>query len=184
MLWGGRLLISADTLPQHVDEAVVLQGSILGENARIRGALTLLQENVASRMLLSLPSESYWGQAMPPVAHAYIEKHYGHDLADRIDFCETGPEVDSTEQEAAVLLKCIRGFDRHSVAVVTSDYHTRRAGIIWKKILREQNSPVQIYIHPVPDPEFQTEWWQKRRSAKTWLHEVTKLIWTMTFDRL
>jgi uncharacterized SAM-binding protein YcdF (DUF218 family) len=181
MQWGGSLLISNDSLPAGVDAAVVLQGSVLGEKARVAGAVSLLQQGTASRIVLSVPKESYWGRPIAPIAYAYVEKTYGQATADRTDFCTTEPEVDSTEQEARALAGCIREHGWTSIAVVTSDYHTRRAGIIWRKTLRQAHLPVHLWIHGVLDPEFHAKgWWRERRSAKTWLMESTKLLWTVT----
>jgi uncharacterized SAM-binding protein YcdF (DUF218 family) len=178
--WGGYLLISDDPLPLQVDGAVVLQGSILGEKARVAGAVRLLQQGRAARILFSVPKESYWGRAVAPIAYTYVEGNYGREVASHIDFCETGDDVDSTEQEAKVLSICIGERGWHSIAVVTSDYHSRRAGIIWKRMLRQQHSGTHLWIHAVPDPEFrESGWWRERRSAKTWLLETTKLLWTL-----
>jgi hypothetical protein len=53
--------------------------------------------------------------------------------------------------------------------------------MIWKKTLRQQHLPVQLWVYGVSDPEFHpTGWWHDRRSAKTWLLESTKLLWTLT----
>lgn len=180
--WGGTWLVAADTLPAHVDEAVVLQGSILGEKARINGAVQLLNSDIATGLLISVPKESYWGEPVAPIAREYIGRLYGPELADRIDFCQTGPEVNSTEQEAGALVRCIREHGWKSIAVVTSSYHTRRARIIWNKLIREQNLPVSLYVHGVADPEFKARgWWSERLSAKTWFGEFTKLVWTVIF---
>src|ERR1700684_3690742 len=130
--WGQDLLIAEDPAPQHVDAAIVLQGSIVAQKARIAGAMNLLQRGVVDRVLLSVPKESYWGQSIPPVARAYIERTYGSDLAARVDFCETSGAVDSTAQEAQALRPCIAERRWRSVAIVTSNYHTRRAGMIWR----------------------------------------------------
>jgi len=177
--WGGYLLISDDPLPDHVDTAVVLQGSILGENARMAGAVRVLEQGKTNRILVSIPRESYWGEQIAPIALAYIGKHYGQDIASHIDFCETD-DVDSTEEEAEALAKCISHHEWRSITVVTSDYHTRRTGIIWRRMLRKQHAVFSIAIHAVPDPEFHaSRWWLERRSAKTWLLESTKLIWTL-----
>ena len=166
--WSASLLIAGDSLTNPVDEAIVLQGSILGEQARIQGAIDLLQRRLAGRMLISIPKENYWGQAISPIALAYIEKRYGPDIASRTDFCETGPEVKSTEQEAKVLATCIRQHRLNSVAVVTSNYHTRRAGMIWRKLWRQEHFGTSLVIFGVDDPEFQSRnWWRDRRSAKT-----------------
>jgi hypothetical protein len=178
--WGGYLLISDAPLPLHVDGSVVLQGSVLGEKARVAGAVHLVQQGITAQILLSVPRESYWGQPVAPIAYAYNEKVYGREVASHIVFCETDGDVDSTEQESKALFDCIQARGWHSIAVVTSDYHTRRAGIIWRKMLREQHSSIQLWIHAVTDPEFHASaWWRERRPAKNWILESTKLLWTL-----
>lgn len=180
--WGGYLLTASDPLPAHVDAAVVLQGSMVGETARLSGAMNLLQHGVTDRILLSIPKESYWGEPMMPAVHSYIAKNYDSQKAARVDFCETGPEVNSTAQEAIAVSGCIRSHGWQSIAVVTSNYHTRRAGMIWKAVLRKQSPPLKLWIHGVPDPEFQPQgWWHARLSAKTWFMEISKLIWAELF---
>ncbi len=177
--WGGYLLISDDPLPLHVDGAVVLQGSVPGEKARVNGAMRVLRVGTASRILLSVPRESYWGQPVAPIAYAYVENAYGREAASHVDFCETD-DVDSTEEEARTLAGCINQRGWRSIAVVTSDYHTRRTGIIWRRMLRRQHSSVRLWVHAVPDPEFHASgWWRERRSAKTWVLEFTKLLWML-----
>jgi uncharacterized SAM-binding protein YcdF (DUF218 family) len=178
--WGDRLLIADDPVPVRADAAVVMQGSIIGENVRIAGAVQLLQQGTVGSMLISVPKESYWGQAVSPIARNHIEKKYGHEIASRTDFCESTSEVDSTGQEAAVLIGCIRERGWNSVILVTSNFHTRRAGMIWRRMLRAQNSTIRLYVHAVDDPEFRAAgWWRDRRSAKTWLTELTKLFWAV-----
>ena len=180
--WGGYLLVSSDPLPSHADVTVALQGSITAQLVRLDGAMQLLKEGVATRALVSVPKQSYWGEAVPPVARHYLEDKYGPSLAGRVDFCETGAEIDSTEQEAAALLDCIRAHGWKSIIVVTSDYHTRRAGLIWRKVLQKRDPADQVWIHGVPDPDFQPQgWWRKRRYAKTWFLEFTKLAWECLF---
>ena len=178
--WGGHLLISAEALPSHLDGAVVLQGSILGEKARVAGAVLLVQQGISDKILISVPKESYWGQPMAPIAHAYNQKLYGQEMVSHFVFCETDDNVDSTEEESQILFDCIQAHGWHSVAVVTSDYHTRRAGIIWRRMLREKHSSLQLWVHGVQDPEFRAAaWWHDRRSAKYWFLECTKLLWTL-----
>jgi hypothetical protein len=176
--WGGYLLIANDSVPQHVDAAVVLEGSIVAEKVRIAGAMHLLQQGIADRVLLSVPKESYWGEYIPPVARSYLERTYGRDLAGRVDFCETGEDVNSTLQEARVLLPCIQEHHWRSVVIVTSDYHTRRARMLWRKTIKPDPN-THIWIVGVADPEFQQPSWRHRQSAKTWITESTKLVWTM-----
>jgi hypothetical protein len=175
--WGGDLLIASDPAPAHVDAAIVLQGSIAAEKARIAGAVNLLQRGVADRALLSVPKESYWGQSIPPIARSYLERIYGSDLAARIDFCESSGDVNSTRQEAQVLSSCIQQHHWQSIIIVTSDYHTRRAGMLWRRAIRH-DTKIHIWIEGVTDPEFQQPWWRHRQSAKIWVMESSKLVWT------
>lgn len=175
--WGGYLLISDDLLPRQVDGAVVLQGSVPGERARVAGAVRLLRQGTTDQILLSVPRESYWGQAVAPIALADVEKRYGSDVARHVQFCEMDG-VDSTEEEAVALVGCIRQRQWRSVAVVTSDYHTRRSRIIWKRVMGP-NSSFRAFMHAVPDPEFHADgWWHERRWAKTWFLESVKLAST------
>ena len=179
LVWGSDLLIAVDSMPSHVDAAVVLQGSIVAEKARIAGGMSFLQRGIAERVLLSVPKESYWGQSMPPVARSYLERTYGADLASRVDFCETSAEANSTEQEAEAALACVQEHRWRAIAVVTSDYHTRRAGILWRRTMKRHEQTVSVSIEGIADPEFQKPWWRHRQSAKIWLGESLKLAWTM-----
>jgi uncharacterized SAM-binding protein YcdF (DUF218 family) len=178
LFFGDRMLIFKQPLPEHADAAVVLQGSMVAEKARMAGAMNLLQRNLADRILLSLPKQSYWGQTIAPMARAYLEKNYGSDFAARVDFCETGSAVDSTWQEAQVLSSCIRAHGWHSIVIVTSDYHARRSRMIWMKTVGNNANP-RMWIDGVADLEFQRPWWRHRKSAKVWFFEMTKLIWTI-----
>jgi hypothetical protein len=161
-----------------VDAGIVLQGSIAAQKVRIAGAINLLQRGVADRVLLSVPKESYWGQAIPPVARAFLERTYGAELAGRVDFCETTGEVNSTLQEAQALLACIHDHHWQSIEIVTSDYHTRRAGMLWRKVTKP-DPQMHVWVEGVPDPEFQQPWWRHRQSAKVWIMESAKLVWSV-----
>lgn len=179
----GKLLVKDDTLPARADGAVVLQGSIPGENVRVHGAIELLQRGEVSAVMLSLPRESYWGEPIAPVALRYIERKYGKELSSHIVFCETPPQVNSTRQEAEAVSPCIGDQHWKDFVVVTSDYHTRRAGMIWRTVTAARNPGIRVYTHGVEDPEFQPSWWRSRLSAKTWFMEFSKLLWAETAGR-
>ncbi len=182
MAWGGGLLIATDPLPEHANAAIVLQGSVAAERARLAAAIDLLQRGIADRVLLSVPKESFWGQSIPPVARTYIERTYGNDLAVRVDFCETSADVNSTAQEVQALSPCIQTGRWRSLVIVTSNYHTRRAGILWRRVFMN-DSNIRIWIDGVADPEFGQPWWRHRQSAKIWLSEIAKLSWTILGGR-
>jgi uncharacterized SAM-binding protein YcdF (DUF218 family) len=177
--WGSDLLTAVDPMPAHVDAAVALQGSIVAEKVRIAGAVSFLQNGIADRVLIGVPKESYWGQSIPPVARAYLQRTYGESLASRVDFCETSADVNSTEQEAEVTMNCIRDHKWRSIAIVTSDYHTRRARILWRRTTQQDDPTIHFSMESVADPEFQKPWWRHRHGAKIWLGESLKLLWTV-----
>ena len=175
--WGGYLLVVDNSLPAHAQGALVLQGSVLGEMARVAGAVELLRQATVSQVLLSVPRESYWGQSVSDAARGYLERNYGNEIASRFLFCETGPDVNSTQQEAEALIACVHQRGWTSIVVVTSNYHSRRAGWIWRKMVRDTQPPVKLAFDGVPDPEFQAQgWWRHRLYAKTWFYEFTKLV--------
>jgi hypothetical protein len=75
--WGGYLLLAGDSVPEHVDAAVVLQGSIASENARTAAAMAFLQRGSANRVAISAPRESYWDQEIPPIARRTSKRNMG-----------------------------------------------------------------------------------------------------------
>jgi hypothetical protein len=177
--WGGYLLVARNPVPERVDAAVVLQGSLAGESARIATAMTMLQRDSAERVAFSVPKESYWGEEVAQIAGNYIEKNYGPDLASRVDFCETSG-VSSTEQEAEALGACIQEHRWKSIVLVTSNYNSRRAGLIWRKTLPKRDPSIQLSVESVADPAYQPRgWWRQRAYATTWLMESAKLVWAI-----
>lgn len=175
--WGGYLLVARDSVPEHVDAAVVLQGSVASENARTAAAMELLQRGAANRVAISVPKESYWGGDLQLIARPYLEKKYGTDLAGRVDFCSTEPDLTSPQQEAQALGPCIQEHGWKSIALLTSNYESRRVGLVWRKTLPDGDG-VSVAVESVPDPEYQPRgWWRQGIYAKTWLRESAKLAW-------
>jgi len=178
MSWARFLLVADRQVSSHVDAAIVLQGSTAGEKVRVAGAMDLLRQGIAEQVLLSIPPRLNWDEPARPAAYAYLQRNYGQQAAQRVLFCEVEPTINSTEDEADALYDCIRAFGWKSIVVVTSNYHTRRAQILWRRMLRRRNSSINLSIFGAPDPDFQASgWWRKRLYAKTWLLEFTKLVW-------
>jgi hypothetical protein len=178
--WGGYVPVSRDSLPDHIDAAVVLQGSVASQKVRVASAMALLQQGSAARVALSVPKESYWGEEVAPIARQYLEKNYGSELVSRVDFCETSADVNSTEQEAQALSGCIQEHGWKTIALVTSNYHSRRAGMIWRKTLPKRDPSIHLLVDGVADPEYQPRgWWCQRVYARTWVLESAKLVWSI-----
>jgi uncharacterized SAM-binding protein YcdF (DUF218 family) len=176
--WGGFLLVAGNSAPEHVDAAVVLQGSIASENARTAAAMSLLERGAANRVAISVPRESYWGEEIPPVARPYLEKKYGAELAGKVDFCTTEPDLTSAQQEAQALSTCIQEHGWKSITLLTSNYQSRRVGMVWRKTLPTADRSVRVLVESVSDPDYQPRgWWRQRLYAETWLRESAKLAW-------
>jgi DUF218 domain-containing protein len=174
--WGGFLLVAGDSVPDHVDAAVVLRGSVASENARTAAAMALLQRGSANRVAISVPRESYWGEEIPSIARPYLEKKYGTELAGRVDFCNTDPDVTSAQQEALALSTCIQEHGWKSITLLTSNYQSRRVGMVWRKTLLTADRSVRVSVEGVSDPDYQPRgWWRQRLYAETWLRESAKL---------
>ena len=102
---------------------------------------------------------------------------HSYELAGRVYFCETGADVNSTEREAQVLTACIQEHGWKTIAVVTSNYDSRHAGMIWRRLLLQRDPSIRVSVDSVADPEYQPRrWWRQPLYAKTWLVEVTKLV--------
>ena len=178
--FGGYLLVALDPLPEQAQVAVVLAGSPAAEEKRRAEALSLMQRGIADYTLLSVGKFKYLGQWVPHMVSRYVENKYGTETAQRVVLCEMN--ADSTREEALALRRCLESQGWRSIIVVTSNYHTRRARLIWEATLAEGDPPFSLTVHGVWDGEFNAKgWWRSRRFAKTWLLEFTKLVWTWVF---
>lgn len=178
--FGGEILVHTDPLPPRADVAVVLDGDQAGLTARTAEAVRLLRRGTVDRILLSLPPKSYWGKSVPVEASEYFSRRYGKSIADKIAFCTSNS--DSTIEEEGALQWCLQTAGWKKVIVVTSNYHTRRAGDIWRAALRRSKAPIQLWVDGASDGNFQPRgWWRSRRYTKTWLFEGSKLAWESVF---
>ena len=175
--WGGYLVEASDSLPDHVEAAVVVQGPMASEKARVAAAVALLQQGSADRVALSIPKQSYWDEEVAPAAQLYLQKTYGPELANKVDFCETGGYGTSAEQEARDVSACIQEHRWKTIALMTSNYDSRRVGMIWRRTLFQRDPSIHVSVDAIADPEYQPRgWWRQPVYAKTWLTEVTRLV--------
>jgi hypothetical protein len=140
--------------------------------------MALLQRGTVNQVAISIPRESYWGEEISPIARQYFEKTYGAELAGKVYFCETEPELNSTHQEAQALSPCIREHGWSTIVLMTSNYQSRRVAMIWGKALPKGDSSLHMSVEGVADPEYQPQgWWRQRESTEIWLRESAKLVW-------
>jgi uncharacterized SAM-binding protein YcdF (DUF218 family) len=110
--------------------------------------------------------------------HAGISELMTHDLIERgvpkeriVPFPQ---DADDTREEAEALKTLVAQKGWKSVIIVTSNYHTRRARYIFRKVFP---SDVKIAMASARDADFDpSNWYQHRRAVKRFQHEVLGLL--------
>jgi len=113
--------------------------------------------------------------------NAGIAELIEHDLVERgvpkdkiVRFTHDG---DNTLEEAQALAKFVAGKKWHSVIVVTSNYHTRRARYIFRRVFPQG---MQVSVASARDGDFDPEhWWEKRKSIKELTREFAGMVVTL-----
>jgi uncharacterized SAM-binding protein YcdF (DUF218 family) len=82
-------------------------------------------------------------------------------------------DADSTLEEAQGLVRLAKEKKWHSVIVVTSNYHTRRARYIFRRVFPQG---MEIRMASARDGDFDPElWWEKRKSIKQLTREIAAM---------
>jgi len=85
----------------------------------------------------------------------------------------------STREEAAAILPVLRRRNVHRYLLVTSDYHSARAGRIFHEAARRQGDEIEMRVVAAPDEYFHAgNWWQSRQGQKTMFVEWSKTLAT------
>ena len=161
----GNFLVKAGP-PQKADIIVVLAGDGFGH--RILKAAELVKAGYAPQALISGPNGSYGNfecdMAIPFAVRAgYPESYFLH-------FEHTAR---STESEAQQATKKLRQMGVKRVMLVTSNFHTRRAGIMFRHAAPE----IEFFVVAAPDEFFKPDsWWHDREASKTFLYEWMKTL--------
>jgi uncharacterized SAM-binding protein YcdF (DUF218 family) len=161
--------------PQHADAIV-----ILGGNADVRAprAFELAREGYAPVIFLDMETdETYYHTPTLKLAHDWIQT-LPPDIASKIRICPVNG-AESTKDETAATKKCLDDAGVRSAILVTSNYHSRRARIIFQ----EKIPSVRFSVASADDPVFEPHWWRQREWAKTMLAESSKFVWYEAVDR-
>ena len=82
--------------------------------------------------------------------------------------------ADSTRSEAQALRELVAQRHWHRILVVTSNYHTRRARYIFRKVFP---SDVSVSVSSAPDSEYDPDsWWETASGLKTFLYRKCGLL--------
>jgi uncharacterized SAM-binding protein YcdF (DUF218 family) len=161
----GSYLVKADA-PEKADIALVLAGD--GEGNRILTAAQLARQGYVSQVLVSGPSGIY-GQYECDLAIPFAVKS-GYPASYFLHFENNAR---STQEEARDAIARLHQLGVHKVLLVTSDYHTRRAG----KIYRTAAPDLQFVVVAAPDTYFTAGgWWHNRQGEKIAFNEWIKTL--------
>ena len=136
---------------------------------RATRAAELLREGKAPLIVAS-------GRRLRP--NAGIAELMEHDLIERgvpkEKIVRLPQDADSTQEEAEAVLKFAKEKKWRSVIVVTSNYHTRRARYIFRRVFPQG---MQISIASARDGDFDPQhWWEKRKSTKELTREFAGMV--------
>jgi len=159
----GEALIVEDPLEKS-DAIIVLSDDNFYADRATRAA-ELLRQNLAPLVVAS-------GIRLRP--NAGIAELMTHDLIERgvprdriLPFPQ---DADSTREEAEALRKLAQEKNWKSVIVVTSNYHTRRAKYIFRKVF---GTGVVVRVASARDGDFDpAHWYEHRKSVKRFAREV------------
>jgi uncharacterized SAM-binding protein YcdF (DUF218 family) len=83
-------------------------------------------------------------------------------------------DADNTREEALALRTLVTEKNWHSIIVVTSNYHTRRARYIFQHVFPES---ITVRVASARDGGFDPEhWWENRKSLKKFLQELAAMV--------
>jgi uncharacterized SAM-binding protein YcdF (DUF218 family) len=161
----GAFLIRADQ-PAHADYAVVLAGDPTGH--RLITAAELVRKGFVRKAIVDGPAENY-GLAESDLAVDFgIKNGYPAEY-----FIKLPMEATSTRQEAKIVTAELRRLGARSFLLVTSDYHTRRAG----GTFRELADGMEMRVVAAPDKFYRwNSWWRSREAQKIFYIEWSKTV--------
>ena len=173
VLNAGRMLVVRDL--RHADAIIVLNGE---SDRRPALGVDLLRQGYAPHALLDVSQNArVYNIAQVQIAEEYINT-LPPEISGSVSVCTTSAH--STREEAVQVRRCLDTVAVHSILVVTSEYHTRRALSIFRHVFPEYTIGVAGAVEP---EEFGVRWWRHREWAKTTSGEWARLIWWECVDR-
>jgi uncharacterized SAM-binding protein YcdF (DUF218 family) len=155
-----------DGPPHKADVVLVLAGDFSGE--RIKTAAQLVRDGYAPKVLVSGPYGAYGYYECDLAIPFAVKLGYPESYFERVPH-----QALSTKEEAQDTIPVIRREGARSILLVTSDYHTRRAGNIFRRAAPD----LTFYLVGAPDQHFTPHgWWRDREGRKVFFFESMKTV--------
>lgn len=166
ILWSLGAVLDRGSPPQKADMIVVLGGDSSGR--RILTAAELARQGYAPKVLVSGAGEQY-GRFESDLATEFAVKHgYAAEL-----FIPSHYAAVSTRDEARADMAELRRRGVHRFLLVTSVYHTARAG----RIFGREAGGLEMRVVAAPERYWKDgKWWQEREGRKIWFMEMLKTV--------
>lgn len=158
--------LERDSPPAKADVAFILAGDTYGR--RILAGADLVRQGYVPQAVISGPA-GYYGSYECDLAIPFAVKA-GYPASYFLRFPN---QAHSTRQEAAAAAVEFHKLGVGRVLLVTSTYHTRRAG----SLFREAAPDIQFVVVGAPDEHFRVkDWWHDREARKIFLTEWLKTV--------
>ena len=159
----GWFLESTDA-PVRTDAIVVPSGDVLGN--RLIAGRRALEQTGASRLVVFVESQGIYDKQQ--VAADFLER--GGVDPDRVRLIQPGS---STAEEAGIFAALARRCGWRSATVVTSPFHTRRAGWLFQRAL---GFPFVVRVLSDGEPFDRWMWWSDNATTETVVLEWAKML--------
>ena len=156
-----------DEPPRHADVILVLAGDVFG--GRILKGAELVRQGYAPKAIVSGPAIYSVHECDLAIA---LAQRAGYPASYFVHF--EHPAL-STAEEARDAAPLLRSMGVKQVLLVTSDFHTRRAGNIFRAAMPD----IDFDVVGSSDAHFSPQgWWKDREGRKTFVMEWTKTVAT------
>jgi uncharacterized SAM-binding protein YcdF (DUF218 family) len=179
----GRYLVESDPL-ERADAIVVLTGSYPD---RILEAVDLYKAGWAPRIILCREPQNAGFRRLDALGVKVPQLfELNRSVAEQLGVpAQAIAVVDrpagSTFSEAELVLEYVLARGDHSILLVTSKYHSRRAARIYRHLAAGR---VHVITCPARDDDFRADgWWHDRASIRRVVIEYQKLLTFLLFDR-
>lgn len=166
ILWALGAVLTRAEPPSKADIVVVIGGDHFGD--RILKGAELVREGYAPKLLVSGAAEMY-GRFESDLSINYAVAHgYPRDAFISLHY----PAL-NTVDEAEADIQELRRLHVHRYLVVTSAFHTARAGRIFRRI----GPDLEVHMISAPARYWNGgQWWKNREGRKIWLEETLKTV--------
>ncbi len=167
--WIGEALVRNDG-PGKADIAVVLAGDTSG--GRIERAARMIQAGDVPAAIVDGPMAAFGNRECDLAIAFIVREGYPKDW-----FIPLPMAAHSTAEEAVHVAAELERRHVASFALITSEFHTARAGRTFRSVLRRRGDRLAMRVIGTPDDFFQpAEWWRDREGRKATLLEWTKTV--------